>query len=285
MSPALYVTLGFVVGAVLGVMAASLMIATAEASRAAEECSGMDAEQAAEFSRAISDALEKPQQNALIGFFVPDWEFAKAKFEAGEEDPLDVLVYNNEPAGRVAAQEFRDQVQAVLDWARDATETAVRRKLQLETADNALSVPVWKNFETGSVIGVLTLAHDALPPTGNFVFSPAIFIENPCEQYKAGEVPRSQYDGPYKLQGVGLISDDNYLGYLRQIGKIGIGDRDPHDYLPGADPSIKQLKDFYNVETAVGLVAQMESHIERLQGKLKEVRPNSVVDWPSPRAG
>lgn len=80
------------------------------------------------------------------------------------------------------------------------------------------TVPVIAKFGSDEVIGELRILTSALPPTPNFVFSLGIkaleFTGVPH-----GEVPTQAYVGKYKLFAVAPVDDENYLGYLRQIGK------------------------------------------------------------------
>jgi len=88
--------------------------------------------------------------------------------------------------------------------------------------DEFITVPVLESFLNDKVIGELKIRADALPMIPGFVFSIGFkCLEKP--ESAPGEVPRTAYKGPYELMCVSLVADENYIGYLRQVGKL------PHD--------------------------------------------------------
>lgn len=82
-----------------------------------------------------------------------------------------------------------------------------------------ISVPITLGFDVTQPIGQLTIFKSFLPPTPDFVFSIAI---------QAKKVDhKSIYDSDpmgcvleYELSEVSLLSDANYIAYLRKIGKL-----------------------------------------------------------------
>lgn len=47
---------------------------------------------------------------------LPTYEEAERAVESGTAGPIDVFIYNNEPAGEVDEKMFRDQLQEVLNF-------------------------------------------------------------------------------------------------------------------------------------------------------------------------
>ena len=85
--------------------------------------------------------------------------------------------------------------------------------------DEFTTVPILENFLNDKVIGELKIRTDALPVIPGFVFSIGFeCLEKP--ESAPGEVPRTAYKGPYELMCVSLVADENYIGYLRQVGKL-----------------------------------------------------------------
>lgn len=81
-------------------------------------------------------------------------------------------------------------------------------------------VPIAHNFDQKRIIGELRILTEELPPTPNFVFSLGFEILDGANKFKPGTVPYSEYIGRYKLHMVAPVIDENYIGYLKQIGKI-----------------------------------------------------------------
>jgi hypothetical protein len=80
------------------------------------------------------------------------------------------------------------------------------------------TVPVLANLNGYEVIGELRILTSALPPTPNFVFSlgfQALEVIGAPE----GELHTKAYVGKYKLLAVAPVYDDNYISYLRHIGR------------------------------------------------------------------
>lgn len=85
--------------------------------------------------------------------------------------------------------------------------------------DEFITVPVLENFLNDKVVGELKIRTDALPLIPGFVFSIGFrCLEKP--ESAPGDVPRTAYKGPYELMCVSLVADENYIGYLRQVGKL-----------------------------------------------------------------
>ena len=85
--------------------------------------------------------------------------------------------------------------------------------------DEFTIVPILEAFDSEKVIGELRILTARLPPTPAFSFSLGYqALERP--ETKAGEIPRTQYLGPYKLTAVAPIADQNLIGYYRQVGLL-----------------------------------------------------------------
>lgn len=82
-----------------------------------------------------------------------------------------------------------------------------------------IEVPVTLGFDRSKVIGWLRIRKDALPTTPNFVFSLGIKALD-MSKVVPGEIPKMDYVNEYELVEVGLIHDDRYIGYLKQVGVI-----------------------------------------------------------------
>jgi len=80
-------------------------------------------------------------------------------------------------------------------------------------------VPVLVGFDQNQCIGSLRIKTSQLPATPNFVFSLGYQTVGPCK-FAQGEIPTTDYSGEYKLFCVSLTSDDSYIGFLRQVGRI-----------------------------------------------------------------
>lgn len=78
------------------------------------------------------------------------------------------------------------------------------------SADEFTVVPVVQSFGTQTVIGELRILTAALPKTPGFVFSLG---------YSLGYQSVEPHDG-YKLREVAMLQDENYIAYLRHIGKL-----------------------------------------------------------------
>lgn len=89
---------------------------------------------------------------------------------------------------------------------------------QENDCDEFTVVPILSEFNSADPIGELKIRTSALPEVPDFVFSLAIQALQTAGQ--AGEIPRRQYLGPYKLFAVAIVPNDNYIGYLRQVGKL-----------------------------------------------------------------
>lgn len=87
-----------------------------------------------------------------------------------------------------------------------------------EAEQEAVTVPVLTRFDNTIPIGWLKIRKDALPATPTFCFSIAFMALETASP--PGTLPAAPYIGKYRLQAVALVSDDSYVGYLRQIGKM-----------------------------------------------------------------
>lgn len=56
---------------------------------------------------------------------IPEWSNAVEAVENGTASPLDLFVYHNEPAGNPQDIEFRNQLQALLEYVSGLTPRAV----------------------------------------------------------------------------------------------------------------------------------------------------------------
>ncbi len=88
----------------------------------------------------------------------------------------------------------------------------------LHEAASILTVPVTLGFDRSKVIGSMRIDVRQLPPAPTFVFSLAFEALEFVEPF---EVRSKEYVGRYLLSGVGLVSDADYLSYLRQIRVTG----------------------------------------------------------------
>lgn len=80
-----------------------------------------------------------------------------------------------------------------------------------------ISVPVTIGFDNAKVIGYCCLDSTKLPATSQFVLSLAIKVVG---EYTPGEIPNKPYYGEYELLQLGVVKDDDYIAYLKQIGKL-----------------------------------------------------------------
>jgi hypothetical protein len=55
---------------------------------------------------------------------LPEWEVASEKQRIGTANPLEVFIANNEPAGIVDEQEFRLELEAMLEYVSGLTQRA-----------------------------------------------------------------------------------------------------------------------------------------------------------------
>lgn len=78
----------------------------------------------------------------------------------------------------------------------------------LQQPDDLTSVPILLNFATNRLIGTLQVRTDQLPPTKDFVFSIG------ARMIGYGDA------APYELVCVSPVTDDEYIAYLRQVGKL-----------------------------------------------------------------
>lgn len=79
-----------------------------------------------------------------------------------------------------------------------------------------ITLPVTRNFDDRDTI---TLDVTKLPGAPEFVFSIGFRCMESCKT-PAGEIPTEQYTGKYDLRCVSLVSDQSYVGYLKQVGKL-----------------------------------------------------------------
>lgn len=86
-----------------------------------------------------------------------------------------------------------------------------------------IDVAVLRAFDQAQPIGQMRVLKSALPPDSGFVFSLGFEAQFDGEP---GTVPSSRYAGPYKLFAVAPVTDENYIGYLRQIGLLPSADAD-----------------------------------------------------------
>lgn len=91
----------------------------------------------------------------------------------------------------------------------------------LDQEGSFVEVPVLTGFKSNNIIGVLKIRQDALPPTPEFVVSIGYrtLESHDCCSNNDG-IPYKPYVGKYILMSVSLVSDDDYIGYLKQIGKV-----------------------------------------------------------------
>lgn len=83
-----------------------------------------------------------------------------------------------------------------------------------------LKVPVLLDFDSTKPIGWLTIDRNFLPPTPEFVFAlgyRALEVRGKADP-ETGLISPVQVE-KYEVVCVGLISDTNYLGHLKQVGK------------------------------------------------------------------
>lgn len=80
-------------------------------------------------------------------------------------------------------------------------------------------VPVVRDFRNNEPIGELRIDTAALPPSADFVFTLGFMTLDPIES-PPGSIPTAPYMGRYQLKAVAVQTDDQYIGYLRQIGKL-----------------------------------------------------------------
>lgn len=85
------------------------------------------------------------------------------------------------------------------------------------TAD-MITVPVVLDFKSQQRIGEMRIRQSQLPAEANFVFALGVMLHKPTDQ--PGTIPKTWPAGPYTLEQVALVSDDSYIGYLHQIGKL-----------------------------------------------------------------
>lgn len=85
--------------------------------------------------------------------------------------------------------------------------------------DEFISVPVCLGFDSTKPIGELRILKSALPPTPDFVFSLGYSVLETNALPKE-ELDLEAYVKRYELGQVALLSDANYIGYLRQVGKL-----------------------------------------------------------------
>jgi hypothetical protein len=88
-----------------------------------------------------------------------------------------------------------------------------------------IEIPVTMGFDSDKVIGKLMVDETMLPAEPDFVFSLAVTSAMSFGLDDKGV----KTNGPFKLVEVSLISDDNYIGYLRQSGKIPTEEQNPID--------------------------------------------------------
>lgn len=121
------------------------------------------------------------------------------------------------------AKPIRAAIRGMLSRQRVMDGMAAQRAAQDETS---ITVPIWgPTFDAKRVLGSLTIEKSALPADPRFVFSIGFKTMGECET-RVCDVPKSQYKGPYELTCVSLISDENYLGYLRQVGMVNDAERE-----------------------------------------------------------
>lgn len=81
------------------------------------------------------------------------------------------------------------------------------------------TVPIIVGFNHNKPIGDLRILTSMLPSSPNFVFSLGVrCLED--RGFKPGEIPSKQYEGRYELMCVSPITDDGYIAYLQQAGKL-----------------------------------------------------------------
>jgi len=85
--------------------------------------------------------------------------------------------------------------------------------------DEFTIVPILEAFDSEKVIGELRILTARLPPTPAFSFSLGYQALEQTDT-KTGEIQRTQYLGPYKLFAVAPTSDENLIGYYRQVGLL-----------------------------------------------------------------
>lgn len=81
-----------------------------------------------------------------------------------------------------------------------------------------IKVPVTIGFDTWQIIGYMEIDETKLPPSCGYVFSLGIRTLDNVDA--PGSIPTGPYLGKYELIEVGLVTDENYIQYLKQIGKI-----------------------------------------------------------------
>lgn len=80
-----------------------------------------------------------------------------------------------------------------------------------------VEVPVLLDFDVTKPIGSIRVMKEHLPPTPGFVFALGYLADGP---WKRGDIPTTEYVGPYELREVSIVQDGNYIEYLRQVGKL-----------------------------------------------------------------
>lgn len=94
----------------------------------------------------------------------------------------------------------------------------VAKPLPVLLDEEMTCVPVCVDFDGTRRIGQLNVRTADLPKTPEFVFAlgfRALELNVP-----PGTVPDKPYAGAYELTDVSIVTDDGYIGFLRQIGKL-----------------------------------------------------------------
>lgn len=135
---------------------------------------------------------------------------------------------------------------------------------------STITVPVQLNFERNKQIGTLTIDPAALPKDPSFIFSLGVECLKPYPKDCSGP-PKSQYIGPYNLVSVGLVSQQNYVRYLEQVGVLPVSN---WQHLPDR---ISQISD--QVQVQIGHRVDSVRHGFDLVSDLKAVITGSLARY------
>lgn len=98
--------------------------------------------------------------------------------------------------------------------------TAAHADESAADSDGVTRVPVVRDFNQNEPIGWLEIRTAALPPHPDFIFSLAFRALEMGKVGKQFAVPTRPYVGRYLLQAITPVHDVQYIGYLRQIGRL-----------------------------------------------------------------
>lgn len=129
-------------------------------------------------------------------------QISSADAQAVELTPVDVVFTESEHERRFTPMMRAQQAGAT--------------NLPAELDADMTCVPILQAFDQKEPIGQLQILTKHLPPSPDYVF--ALGFMGIDYAGEPGVVPTERYDGKYKLFAVSPVADENYVGYLRQIG-------------------------------------------------------------------